>query len=167
MKMISKTLLGAATAAFLTTAVATPADAQRYRRYDRDNGISLEDIVVGVIAVAGVATAVAAIGDIADGNNRYTRGRSDERASVDACRNAAEREAGRRYGERARVRDIDDVDRRGRGDFRVRGTLEVRDREYSRGGYDRYDTDRVQFSCEARYGRVTDLRIGGDYAYRY
>ncbi len=178
---LAKTVTGAFAAALLTTAVATPAEAQRYRRdYDRGNGISLGDVVLGTIIVGGVASAIGALGN----RDRYTRGYPSDRygrydrddgygsrqASVEACAYAAQREASNRYGGRAQVRDIDDVDSRG-GDYRVRGTLEVQsdyrnDRRYSRDGYGRGE-QRVQFSCTARGNRVVGLNIGSNYAYGY
>jgi len=177
MKTISRTITGAVAAVLLVTAVASPAEA-RDRRYDRrGNGISLGDVVLGTIAVVGVATAVGALSN----GNRNSRGYedrryggygNDQRASVEACAYEAEREAGRRFGGSARVRDIDDVDRSGRDGYRIRGTIEVQDRYGNKGyGRDRYDrgSERVQFACTARNGRVTGIRVGGDrdYAYGY
>ncbi len=186
MKTVSRTVTGALAAALLTTAVATPADAQNYRRYrdyDRGNGISLGDVVLGTIIVGGVATAIGALSS----GNRNTRGYDsryggnrdgDRQASVEACAYEAEREAGRRFGGRAQVRDID-VDR-GRNGYRVRGTVEVQsDYRHGRDGYgrdgygrdgygrDRYDRERVQFNCEAYGSRVTGLSIGSNYAQGY
>ena len=183
MKTLSKTVTGALAAALLTTAVASPAEAQRYRRhYDRGNGISLGDVVLGTIVVGGVAAAVGALSN--NNRDRYEDGRYDDgrygnrgygrgqQASVDACAYEAEREAGRRFGGRAQVRDID-VDR-SRNGYRVRGTVEVQS-DYGRGGYDRggydrggYDRgdQRVQFSCTANGSRVTGLNVGSNYAYR-
>jgi len=173
MKFAYKTVTGALSAALLTTAVASPAEAQRYRRdYHRGNGISLGDVVLGTIAVAGVATAIGAITSGNRGDRRYddrygNRGYGDDqRASVDACASAAEREAGRRFGAAARIRDID-VDR-SRNGYVVRGSVEVQD---GRGGDRYYDRDRraerVSFTCAADYGRVRDLRLGSNYAYGY
>lgn len=179
MKTVSKTVTGALAAALLTTAVASPAEAQRYRRdYHRGNGISLGDVVLGTIAVVGVGTAIGAItsgnryGDRRYDDRRYgDRGYgNDQRSSVDACAYAAEREAGRRFGAAARIRDID-VDR-SRNGYVVRGSVEVQD-GYDRGyGGDRYygrnrGAERVSFSCAAEYGRVRDLRLGSNYAYGY
>lgn len=179
MKTVSKSITGALAAVLLTTAAATPAEAQ-YRRYDRrDNGISLGDVVLGTIIVGGVAAAVGALSN----GNRNTRGYPDNRyggygnrqASVEACAYEAEREASNRYGGRAQVRDIDDVDSRG-GDYRIRGTLEVRsdyrnDRGYGRDRYgnDRYGRgdQRVNFTCTARGNRVVGLNVGSNYAYGY
>lgn len=176
MKTVSKGLTGALAAALLTTAVATPAEAQ-YRRYDRrGDGIGLGEIVLGTIIVGGIVSAIGALGN----GNRNTRGYPVSRydrygsrqASVEACAYEAEREASSRYGGRAQVRDIDDVDSRG-GDYRVRGTLDVRsdyrnDRDYGRD--DRYygrGEQRVQFSCTARGNRVVGLNVGSNYAYGY
>lgn len=177
MKIVSKSVTGALAATLLATGVATPAEAQRYRGYrDRDNGISLGDVVLGTIIVGGVATAIGALGS---GNRRYDDGRygrsrqrgygDDRQSSIEACAYEAEREAGRRFGAQAQVRDIDDVDRR-RDGYRVRGTVEVRsDYRYGRDGYGRGDArdGRVQFTCEAYAGRVTGLSVGSNYAYGY
>ena len=84
MKFAYKTVTGALAAALLTTAVASPAEAQRYRRdYHRGNGISLGDVVLGTIAVAGVATAIGAISSANRGHRRYddrygNRGHGDD-----------------------------------------------------------------------------------------
>lgn len=171
-----RSITGALAAALLTTAVATPADAQRYRDYrDRGNGISLGDVVLGTIIVGGVATAIGALSSGNRYDDRY-RGRSrgygygdDRQSSIEACAYEAEREAGRRFGGRAQVRDIDDVDR-SRDGYRVRGTVEVQsDYRYGRDGYGRGDArdGRVRFTCDAYAGRVTGLSIGSNYAYGY
>lgn len=180
MKTLTKTVTGALAATLLTTAVASPAEARdrRYDRYDRrGNGISLGDVVLGTIAVAGAATV---IGALSSGNRQYDERRyddrrygngygNDERASVDACAYEAEREAGRRFGSSARV-DINDVDRN-RDGIRVQGTVAVQDR-YADDGYGRRDrysrgSERVAFACTARYGEVTGLRLGSSYARGY
>lgn len=184
MKTLTKTVTGALAAALLTTAVASPAEARdrRYDRYDRrGNGISLGDVVLGTIAVAGAATVIGALSS----GNRYNDRRyddrryndrrygygdgNDERRSVDACAYEAEREAGRRFGSSARV-DINDVDR-SRDGIRVQGTVAVQDR-YADDGYGRRDrygrgSERVAFACTARYGEVTGLRLGSSYARGY
>jgi len=184
MKTVSKTVIGAISAALLTTAVASPAEAQRYRRdYHRGNGVSLGDVVLGTIAVVGAATAIGAItsgnryGDRRYGDGRYDNrgygdGRygnrgygNDQRASVDACASAAEREASRRFGAAARVRDIG-VDR-SRNGYVVRGSVEVQDGYGRDRYYDRRGAERVSFTCAADYGRVRDLRLGSNYAYGY
>lgn len=176
MKTLARSVTGALAAALLTTAVATPAEAQRYSRYDdrRGNGISLGDVVLGTIIVGGIATVVGALGS-GDRYGRYDNRRSrgygygdDRQASVEACAYEAEREAGRRFGGQAQVLDIDDVGR-GRDGYRVRGTVAVRsDYRYGRDGYGRNRGDeRVQFSCSAYNGRVTGLSVGSNYAYGY
>ena len=186
MKTVSKSITGALGAVLLTTALAAPAEAQRYRRYDRrGDGISLGDVVLGTIVVGGVAAAIGALGNQdrygrrTDDRRYNTRGYgddrgSDRRSSVETCAYEAEQEAGRRYGGGGSVRNIDDVDRDGRDGYRVRGTVEVQpDYRYGRDGYgrDRYYDGRgsniVRFSCSARYGRVTGLSIGSNYANGY
>lgn len=177
MNFVSKTVTGALAAALLSTAVATPAEA-RHRGYrHNNNNISLGDVVLGTIAVAGVATAIGAITsgnrygdrryDDRYGNRGYTDGRG---VSVDACAFEAEREASRRFGAAARVRDVQEVDRSRYG-YRVRGTVEVRD-DYNGYGRDRYydrnrGAERVAFTCSVENGQVRDLRIGSNYAYGY
>lgn len=172
MKFASKTVTGALAAALLTTAAASPAEA-RHRGYRHNDGISLGDVVLGTIAVAGVATAIGALSSGRRYDDRYddrygrTSGRS---VSVDACAYEAEREAGRRFGAPARVRDIEEIDRNRYG-YRVRGTVEVRD-DYNDGYgrdryYDRRRPERVAFTCAVENGRVRDLRIGSSYAYGY
>ncbi len=172
MTFTSKTVIGAISAALLTTAVATPAEA-RHRGYRHNDGIGLGDVVLGTIAIAGVATAIGAITsgnrngryDDRYGNRGYTSGRS---ASVDACGYEAEREAGRRFGAGARVRDIQEIDRDRYG-YRVRGTLEVQggNNGYGRDRYYDRRSERVAFTCSVENGRVRDLRIGSNYAYGY
>ena len=164
MRTLSKSLLGVAGAAVAATSLAAPAEAQRYRRYhDRDRGVDAGDVIAGVAIVGGVAALISAL----DGgsrygryDDRYSRGRSrggTARQAVDACARAARREA--RYdGDRARVGQIEDVERAGNGYYRVYGTLNVQDRDF---GYRRgYDTQRARFTCTAGYGRVADLNIG-------
>lgn len=183
MKTVSKTITGAIAAVLLTTAVASPAQARDYYGRRDHGGISLGDVVVGAIAVAGVATVAAALSSRNRHDRGYDNGRdasrygNDQRASIDACTYEAQREAGRRFGSSARVSNIDNVDRN-RDGYQVRGTVEVQSRYndgYGNGGYgrdryyDRYSrgTERVAFSCSARYGQVTDLRIGSSYAQGY
>lgn len=171
MKTFSKSVTGALAAALLTTAVATPAEAQRYRRYDdrRGNGVSLGDVVLGTIAIGGVAVVLGALGSRDRYERGYQRGSGygdDRQASIEACAYEAQREAGRRFGGQARVRDIDAVDR-SRDGYRVRGTIQVQsDYGYGRSRYDRGD-ERVHFSCSAYNGRVTGLNVGSNYAYDY
>lgn len=160
MNKFKKTMTGAAAAALVTLAAASPAQAQ-YRDYDRrDNGIDLGDIVTGV-AIAGAAAAAIGVLSEAFDNDRYDRGygtygrdydvygrNSGPQASVDICA----REAGR-YGERVEIRDVD----RDNGYYRVRGRIEMRD---YRSGWNRgYDVDREDFTCYAANGRIYDFRL--------
>lgn len=169
MRTLSKSLLGVAGAAVAATSLATPAEAQRYRRYDdryygRDRGVDAGDVIAGIAIVGGVAALISALdGDRGYGRDRYYSRSGGARRAVDACARAARQEA-RYAGDRARVGEIYDVDRAGNGYYRVRGTLNVRDYGYDRRGYRRgYDNDRVGFTCTAGYGRVVDLNIGGGY----
>lgn len=169
-------------AALLTTAVASPAEARhRDRHYRRGgSGISLGDVVLGTIAVAGVATVVGALGSgrRADrryedrGNDGYYNGRydgsrygDDRQASVEACAYEAERKVGGRFGGQAQVREIANVER-SRNGYRVRGTVEVLEDERYRDGYAR-GVERVQFTCATRGDRVVDLNVGSYYAQGY
>jgi len=168
MRILSKTFLGIGAAATAAVTFAAPAGAQRYPYRDYDDGIDLGDVVAGIAIVGGVAALISALdNDDYRYGSRYGTRRGDARRAVDACARAARQEV--RYGgDRARVGEIYDVDRAGRGYYRVRGTLNVRDNQYGYGGYRRgYDYDRVRFSCTAGYGRVVDLDIGGRDLDRY
>ena len=177
MKALRKIALGAGTAATLALSLASPALARDYddRYYRRDRGVDVGDVVVGALVLGGIAAAANAgsrgrydrYGRGYGYGNRYAGG---ERGAVDACANAAEREARQyRYGY-GRVYDITDVDRDD-GYYRVRGLLKVesgydyrRDRDWDDRN-DRYD-DTISFSCTARNGRVYDVRLRDRYTSR-
>ncbi len=140
MRNLSKTLLGVAGAAVAATSLAAPAEAQRYRRYDdryygRDRGVDAGDVIAGIAIVGGVAALISALdggGRYGRYDDRYSRNRSrggTARQAVDACARAARQEA--RYdGDRARVGQIENVERAGNGYYRVYGTLAVQDRDF-------------------------------------
>ena len=164
MNKISKLVTGAAAAALVTTGfAAAPAEAQRYRHYDRDRGIDAGDVIGTIAVIGGIAAIASAIGRDGDRygyGNRY-RYRDNYRDAVNQCGYEAER-----YGRGGRV-SVTDIDRRGSG-YRVRGVVDSYggyDR-YNRGyGYDRYDRydrydARVAFTCHTdRYGRVRDFDV--------
>ena len=88
MNKISKLVTGAAAAALVTTGfAAAPAEAQRYRHYDRDNGIDAGDVIAGVAIIGGIAAIATALDN--DGrsygyDNRY-RYRDNYRDAVNQC----------------------------------------------------------------------------------
>lgn len=195
MTRFKKLALGAGTAAAAVMSLASPALAgdRYYDRYRRDR-VDVGDVVVGALVLGGIAAAADAVSDRRYGgryDSRYDRGYDSrygrptynynsyrgvgsERAAVDACAYAAEREARQyRYGQ-GRVYDITDVDRDD-GYYRVRGLIRVdsgRDYRSDRDWDDRnerYDErgERVAFTCTARGGRVYDVRLNArDYVYR-
>jgi hypothetical protein len=170
MKALTKLATGAAAAALLTAAAATPAQAQYYP-YERDRGASAGEIIAGVAAVAGVAAAVsaAAQGRYYDPRYGYDRygygyGRGFERHAIDACRYEADRRYARRGATRFDVRDVQQF----RDRIRILGSVEIRDNRrydprWGRGYDPRWDRggwgQRVAVSCEVRGdGRVTRFR---------
>lgn len=177
MRWISRYTLAAATAAMLATAVVAPADARRYRHWDRDS-VDFGDLVVGAIVIGGIAVLASEIAKARENNgtvfgNDRKRGANSESAAVDACSSAAERRA-RDEGRSGRVRDIGDVERLG-DTFRVRGTIEYRSsrdwgdpnrdrRDEGRRGQDYWDSAR--FTCSYSYGRVDYVRLEDNYAWR-
>lgn len=131
----------------------------------RGFGDDIEEILVGAAVLAGVVAVMSGVlKDEVDDWDRSRRGRtsgSDDRsAAIDDCTRTAEREA-ERYGRDARVRDLD-VDRDG-SEYRVKGEVEVvRDVSWDR---DRREYDRADFTCTARYGRVTEFRFTSGFGY--
>ena len=161
MKMMrSVTALVATT--MLATSV-TPAMAQvytgggyGYHDYDRgrhhNRGVSAGDVIAGV-AIIGIIAAIAGAASKSNNRNRgYNGNINSEDQAADACASRVEQ----RYGNSARVRGIDDVQRTNEG-YYVRGTVETNDR-------DNQGTQR--FTCSIRYGQVDDVRIDSGYAYR-
>lgn len=122
-----------------------------WRHRDR---VDAGDVIAG-IAIIG---AIAAIASSASRNRRDRQDRSDrphadgpiasETEAVDACANAAEREA----GDAASVRDILAVDRT-RDGWDVEGTVEQRDDWRDQSG------DRRRFTCSVRFGSVDAVFI--------
>jgi hypothetical protein len=167
MKAVSKFITGAAAAALLTVAAASPAEARD--RWGRHDGVDAGAVIAGVAILGGIAAIAAAVGNDGgrygyDSRSRYRDGYS---AAVSACGYEADR-AGR-----GRVSGTD-VDRRGNDSYRVRGTIEGGGYGYDR-GYERYDRgydrgadtrgyDRTAFTCVARGdGRIADFRINDGY----
>ena len=164
MKMMrSVTALVATT--MLATSV-TPAMAQGFpggggygfpggdRGYGRhhDRGISAGDVIAGV-AIIGVIAAIASAASGSKNRNGGYRGNiNSEDQAADACASRVEQ----RYGNSARVRNIDDV-RQTRDGYDVRGTVDINDRN---------DRGTQRFTCSIRYGQVEDVRIDGSYAYQ-
>jgi hypothetical protein len=166
MKILTKSLAGAGLAALLAVSTASPAQAQYYDR-DRNDGIDLGDIALGVAIVGGAALAIGALTDN-DRNRNYRYdprygshyrngyqygngyGYGGERAALDACASVAQR-----YGQ---VERISDIDRRNNGTYRVRGRVLVRD--YDGRGWNRSSGwDRESFTCYAQGNRVYDFRV--------
>lgn len=172
MRRFSHLLLGAATAALLVTSAASPADARRYRHWDRHDGIDVGDVILGAIIIGGIAAIASAASKSNENNGTIfgrdrdrERGRNTESAAVDACADAAERRA-RDAGRDARVTEIGGVERQG-DSFRVRGTIEYR----AVGGWDDRNRNRdwkdtARFTCTYSYGRIDDVWIDDGYAWR-
>ena len=162
MKMVRSVTALVATAMLATSE--TPAMAQgfpgggygnpygdRYRRH-HDRGISAGDVIAGV-AIIGVIAAIAAAASGSKNRNGGYRGNiNSEDQAADACASRIEQ----RYGNSARVRNIEDVQRTREG-YEVTGTVETNDRN---------DRGAQRFTCSIRYGQVEDVRIDSGYAYQ-
>lgn len=159
MKMVRSVTALVATA-MLATSV-TPAMAQgvyggygygdRYGRH-HNRGVSAGDVIAGV-AIIGVLAAIAGAASKSSNRNRgYNGNINSEDQAADACASRVEQ----RYGNSARVRGIDDVQRT-RDGYEVRGTIETSDRD---------DRGTQRFTCSIRYGQVEDVRIDSGYAYQ-
>lgn len=175
---------GIATAAVGAMALASATPAFADDRYDRDDGISVGDVIAGAVIIGGIAAIAGAVGNNDDRyyNGRYYNGgynngnrygyRGNPRQAVEQCVNVARQEA-RRYGYRhAQVTEIRDVDDRNYG-WEVKGRIRV-DGRYSGGRYDRWgyrdnnnrynrwnDGDSGKFTCNIDRGRVTGLNFSG------
>jgi hypothetical protein len=168
MKMVRSVMTAGLATAMLATSV-TPAMAQgvyggfgygnqgygnggydRGRRHHR--GVSAGDVIAGV-AIIGVLAAIAGAASKSNNRNRSNDGTiNSEDQAADACASRVEQ----RYGNSARVRNIDDVQRT-RDGYEVRGTVETDDRD---------DRGTQRFTCSIRYGQVEDVRIDSGYADR-
>jgi hypothetical protein len=181
-KALAKGSIAILAAGAMALSSASPAYAQ-YRDRDRRDGIDAGDVIAGALIIGGIAAVAAAAGRDRDryGRNdryeRYDRGYA-ARDAVEQCVYAAEGTANRySWGGRSKVTDIRNIDRR-RDGYRVRGRIAVNqmDRNYRRGDarygrgwdndyrgwndrYNGYDSGR--FTCEVRYGRVTNLNFNG------
>ena len=191
MKIISKALVGSVAAGAMAMATASPAQARDYRDRDDgiDAGdVIAGALIIG--GIAAIASAANNDRGYRDGyrdrdyrgyDRRYDRRDSrgyDARAAVERCVRAAESTANRySYGGGARVTDIREIDRE-RDGYEIKGRIAVNqigrdwrggDGCYGRGwnsdyrGWnDRYrGYDSGRFSCDVRYGRVTDLDFSG------
>jgi hypothetical protein len=97
MKAMTKYLAGAAAAAAMTVAAASPASAQIFGDpYGRNRGMDAGDIITGVAVMGGIAAILSALGR--DGNqygyNSRSQYRDDYRNAVNACAYEAERRGG-------------------------------------------------------------------------
>jgi hypothetical protein len=169
MKMVRSVTAIVATAVLATSV--TPAMAQGVyggfgygnqgfgnRGYDRGRrhhrGIDAGDVIAGV-AIIGVLAAIAGAASKSNhrnGDDRYRGNINSEDQAADACASRVEQ----RYGNSARVRGIDDVQRT-RDGYEVRGTIETNDRD---------DRNTQRFTCSIRYGQVEDVQVDSGFAYR-
>ena len=183
MKIISKALVGAVAAGAMAM-VPTSAALAQYRDYDRDDGISVGDIIAGAVVIGGIAAVAGALGRggndyryddryYRNGNYGYYNG--NPRSAVEQCVSVARNQAQRRGYGYAQVTDIRDVDDTRYG-WRVKGRIAV---DGNRGYYgnNRYDTgyygnsryndrysrnrDTGNFTCYVDRGRVSRLDYSG------
>ena len=157
-KALAKGTIATVAAGAMAMGSASPAAAR-----DRDDGISTGEVIAGALILGGIAAVIASSDNDDDrygrynyGDNRrgYGNGYGSSRNAVEQCVYAAERSANRySYGGRANVTDIRSVKSK-RDGYTVRGRIEVG------GGWDRR-SDRGNFTCKVRYGRVADLDFSG------
>lgn len=135
------------------------------------NRVSVGEIVATAAVIAGVAAVASSVRNDRrddDGWGDRDSRRSDRRdlredIAVDECRHEAERQA-RTYGTSASLKDIYDVDSRGR-DVRVKGLVEIATTATVGGASERrLNTER--FTCVVRNGLVDSYQLGGDFAAR-
>ena len=168
MKTVRSVITAGLATAMLATSV-TPAMAQGFpgnygygnqgygnRGYDRgrrhNRGVSAGDVIAGV-AIIGIIAAIAGAASKSNNRTRSNEGNiNTEDQAADACASRVEQ----RYGNSARVRNIETVQRT-RDGYEVRGTVETNDRD---------DRNSQRFTCSIRYGQVEDVRIDSGYAYR-
>jgi hypothetical protein len=128
-----------------------------YRRHHRNRGVSAGDVIAGV-AIIGVIAAIASAASSSKNrnggvyNDRDRGNINSEDQAADACAIRVEQY----YGNNARVRSVDDV-QRVRDGYSVRGTVDMNDRN---------NRDAQRFTCSIRYGQVEDVRIDDGLAYR-
>lgn len=131
----------------------------RHRHHD---DIDAGDVIAGV-AVVGILAAVLAsasknrqVRQDRDPDRQDSAGRQgnidSENEAIDACARATETQA----GERASVRDINQVDRNADG-WDIEGTVEERS-----GWRDSDDVRTHRFTCSVRYGKVEQVYIDSD-----
>lgn len=128
----------------------------KHRHRDR---VDAGDVIAGV-AVVGILAAILSSSakkkrERETGRDEYPRQRGNitsEEAAVDACVDATEAQA----GDRASVRDIDQVDRNADG-WDVEGVVQKRiEWRNTR------ETERRRFTCSIRFGAVQDVYIDTD-----
>ncbi|TYC87775.1 hypothetical protein FMM79_11390 [Novosphingobium sp. BW1] len=149
----------------MAASTATPAMA-------RDGGgrVDAGTVIAGALVVGGVAALAASASNDRDRyayghprgrDRRYGRGFRgvSSRDAVDRCVAAATRTA-HRYGERARVTDIREVDRKDYG-YKIKGRIALEHRRG--GGWDRRSrVDTGKFTCKVNYrGGLRDLDFSG------
>lgn len=161
---VGKGLVGTVAAGAMAASVATPAQAR--------DGVNAGALIAGALVVGGItALATRADNDVArtkyghrwERERRYGRGRGyygvSSREAVDQCVSAATQTANR-YGGRARVTDVRDVDRKDYG-YKIEGRIAVQDRYRSRWGRGR-DVDTGRFTCRVNYrGGLRNLDFSG------
>lgn len=164
MTVFNKALIGTAAAAAMAVC-STPVMAN-----GRDNGgIGTGEIIAGALVIGGIAAIAAASNNRRNhfdrgGFNNDFRPRDGSRRAVNQCIRAAEIEASR-FGGRADVTQIRDIDRR-RDGFRVDGRIIVSDNFRGQRGFRRGFEDNGRFTCFTDRGRVSDVRFRGLGNYR-
>jgi len=166
MKTITKALAGTVAAGAMAMTSAAPA----FARDRHDNGIDAGEVIAGAVILGGIA---AILSSSKRDQNSYDNGRytydsrnynvnysrrnsnqSNQRAVVQKCVRAAERNAQRNGYRSADVTQIRDVDRK-RSGWRVKGRIDVSgQRGYKRG-------DSGKFTCDIQRGRVVDIDYSG------
>ncbi len=171
-KALAKGTLGTLAVGAMAMASASPALANDHR----DRGISAGEVIAGAVILGGIAAIIAS--SKKDDRHGYDRDYRDRgyrddyrggasRVAVEECVRAAERQAQRRSGSRAKVYEIRDIDRERNG-FEVKGRIAVRDRHYGRGyrgdyrrGYRNDGWNEGRFTCDWSRGRVVDVDFRG------
>lgn len=182
LRTLAKGGIATASIGAMALAGASPVQAR-----DRDDGISIGEVIAGAVIIGGIAAIAGSSNrdrDYYRGDRYYRDGayyrdgrdyrrqayrqRGNPRAAVEQCVNAANRDA-RRYGgyrwaQVTQIRDVDDT----RYGWRVKGRMEVENRG---GRYDRYDRrdrryssrgrDAGNFTCYIDRGRVSKVNYSG------